>query len=312
MERSFRTVFASAQSVPLTTTELASPSQLAKLVSHGTERSALEFLVFQELHTLDHATVVKPPFTPAPPEPIGTVTDAFTSQTSVPPAWFGKTTAARATRQNAQVIHTNSTELVFPFHHDAHPALPGTPPTVAPPLQTPARPAHTTTESSVFHTCHATTERSGTTLCHNACAHKEVSPTEFHVSDVPLDSFMPTVDVTAQTDFSSTESNALLRLSTNVSPFQTPTGTELTASASQDSALPETHAIVMVSSWVTIVKDVLPSQTQSGEAESVNVTLDMPMSMVLVLSRQLSAFHAMLPLISIHNSKNVCHALMDV
>ena len=123
---------------------------------------------------------------------------------------------------------------------------------------------------------------------------------------------MPMVDATAQMDFSSMEPNVLLRLLINVLLFQTPTGTELTASASQDSALLEIHAIVMVSSWVTTVKDVLPSQTQSGRAESVNATLVMPMLTVFVPSRLLSAFHAMLPLTSMHNSKSVSHALMDV
>lgn len=206
----------------------------------------------------------------------------------------------------------NSTVNVCHCLLNAHQVSPGTPPTVVLQLQTPAQLDLTTMESSAFHTSHAIREESGTILSVSVFAHKAVSPTVLNASDVLLANCMPTVDATAQKDFSSMESNVSSKQSTNVFQFQTPTGTELTASASQDSALPETHAIVMVSSWVTIVKDVLPSQTQSGEAESVNVTLDMPMSMVLVLSRQLSAFHAMLPLISIHNSKNVCHALMDV
>lgn len=132
------------------------------------------------------------------------------------------------------------------------------------------------------------------------------------MSDVLLVNFMPTVDATAQMDFSSTEPLVLSRLSINVSEFQTPTGTELTVSASQDSALPEIHATVKESSLETIVKDVPPSQTQSGETESVNVTMDMLMLMVFVPSRPLSALPVMSVLSSIHNFKSVFHALMDV
>lgn len=282
-ERSFQTVSAFAQLVLSTTTEPVSPTQPAKLDSHGTERNVLEFHAFQVLHIQDHATVAKPQSTHARLEPIGMVTDVFMSLTSALQAWFGKTTAARATQPNVQVIHMNSTELALLFPQDAHQAFHGTPPTVALQLQTPAPPVLTTTELSVFLTCHATTEKSGTTHCPNAFAHKEASPTEFHVSDVPLANFTPTEVATAQTDFSSMEPPVSSRLSTNVSPFQTPTGTELTASASQDSALPETHATAMVSSWVTTVKDAPQSQTQSGRAESVNATPDLPMSTVFVL-----------------------------
>ncbi len=132
------------------------------------------------------------------------------------------------------------------------------------------------------------------------------------MSDVLLANFMPTVDATVQTDFSLMEPPVLSRLSINVLEFQIPTGTELTVSASQDLVLPETHAIVKESSLETIVKDVPPSQTQSGETESVNVTTVMLMLTVFVPSRLLSALPAMLVLSSIHNSKSVFHALMDV
>lgn len=44
---------------------------------------------------------------------------------------------------------------------------------------------------------------------------------------------------------------------------------------SQDSQLLETLAIVMVSLWVIIVKDVQPNLTLFGPTESVNVTMVM-------------------------------------
>lgn len=156
------------------------------------------------------------------------------------------------------------------------------------------------------------TEKSGTILSVNAFAHQDHSQMEFNVLNVPLDNFMPTEDATVQMEPSSMESNVPLRLPINVSESQTPTGTELTVSASQDSQPTETHAIVMVSSWETIVKDAPQSQTQSGAAESVNVTLDMPMSTVFVRLLLQLALNAMSELSSTHNSKNVFHALMDV
>lgn len=272
-----------AQPVLSTATEPVLPTQPARPDSHGTERNALEFHASQVLHTQAHATAAKPQSTHAQLEPIGMVTDVFMSLTSVLQAWFGKTTVARATQLSVQAIHMNSTEPVSLFLQDAHQAYHGTPPTVALQLQTPAPPVHTTTELSVFLTCHATTEKSGTTPCPNAFAHKEASPTEFHVFDAPLVNFTPTEVATAQTDSSSMEPPVLSRLLINVSPFQTRTGTELTASASQDSALPETHATAMVSSWVTTAKDAPQSQTQSGRAESANATPDLPMSTVFVL-----------------------------
>lgn len=209
-------VSAFAQPVLSTTMEPASPTQLAKPDSHGTEKNALEFHASQVLHIQDHATAAKPQSIHAQLEPIGMVTDVFMSLTSALLAWFGKTTAARATQLNVQVIHMNSMEPVSLFPQDAHQAFHGTPPTDALQLQTPAPPVHTTTELSVFHICHAITEKSGTTLCLNVFAHKEASPTEFHVSDAPLVNFTPTEVVTAQTDFSSMELPVLSRLSTNV------------------------------------------------------------------------------------------------
>ena len=87
---------------------------------------------------------------------------------------------------------------------------------------------------------------------------------------------------TVQLELSLMELNVLSKLWINVLELLTPTGMELTASVSQDSQLPGTHAIVMVSSWVTIVKDVPPNLTQSTPMESVNVTTVMSNSMVSV------------------------------
>lgn len=50
---------------------------------------------------------------------------------------------------------------------------------------------------------------------------------------------------------------------------------ELIVFVSQDSQLLETLAIVMVSLWVIIVKDVQPNLTLFGPTESVNVTMVM-------------------------------------
>jgi len=69
---------------------------------------------------------------------------------------------------------------------------------------------------------------------------------------------------------------------TDVLEFQTPTGTELIVFASQASQLPETHATVLASSWVIIVKDVPLSQTQSSPTVFVNVITDMSMLTELV------------------------------
>ena len=206
----------------------------------------------------------------------------------------------------------NSTANVSHCQPSAHQVSPGTPQTDAPQLQTPAQPAHTTMESSAFHINHVTREESGTIPSVNAFAHKEVSQTVLNVSDVPLVNSMPTEDATAQMDFSSMEPNVSSKPSINVSESPTPTGTELTASASQDSALPETHAIVKESLSETIVKDVPPSPTQSGETESVNATTVMPMLTVFVPSRLLSASPAMSEPSSTANSKNAFHVLTDV
>jgi hypothetical protein len=127
-------------------------------------------------------------------------------------------------------------------------------------------------------------EESGTTLSVNAFAHKAPSQTEPLVLDVLLDNFTPTEDATAQTEPSSMELNALLELLIDVSAFQTLTGTEPTAFASQATQPTETHATAMVSSSETSVKDVPPSQTQSGPTESVNATMVMPMLTVFVPS----------------------------
>ena len=206
----------------------------------------------------------------------------------------------------------NSTVNVCHCLLNAHQVSPGTPPTVVLQLQTPAQLDLTTMESSVFHTSHAIREESGTILSVSVFAHKAVSPTVLNASDVLLANCMPTVDATAQKDFSSMESNVSSKQSTNVFQFQTPTGTELTVFVSPDSQQLEIHAIVKELLLETIVKDVLLSQTQSGEMESVNVTMVMLMLTVFVLLRLLSALHAMLVLSLTVNFKNVFHVLMDV
>lgn len=169
----------------------------------------------------------------------------------------------------------------------------------------------TSMESSVSHTLHVTTEESGTILSVNASAHKDLSPTVPLAFDAPLDNSMPTEDATAQMELSSMELNALSELLTNVSAFQTPTGTELTVSASQASQPTETHASVTVSSLETSVKDVRQSQTQSGPTESVNATMDTPKLTVFAQSLPPSQSNATSELTSTLNSKSAFHVLMD-
>jgi hypothetical protein len=132
------------------------------------------------------------------------------------------------------------------------------------------------------------------------------------VSDAPPVNFMPTEVATAQMEPFSMELNAQSEQPTDVSEFQTPTGTELTVSASQVSQPTEIHASVMDSLWEIIVKDVPPSQTLSGPAEYADATTDMPMLTVFVPSSLPSQLNATSELFSIHNSKSAFHALMDV
>jgi hypothetical protein len=102
----------------------------------------------------------------------------------------------------------------------------------------------------------------------------------FFVFDAAPTNFMPTEGATAQTEPSSMEINVSLELLTNASAFETPTGMELTVSASQDSQPTETHVIAMVLSLETSVKDAPPSQTLVGPMEFANVTMGMLTSMV--------------------------------
>ena len=84
MERSSKTVFASAPLVNSKKAESATTSQLARTEPHGTENRVLEFHVFQVPHTTADAVVVKLQSTLAQQVPIGMETDAFTSPTSAP------------------------------------------------------------------------------------------------------------------------------------------------------------------------------------------------------------------------------------
>lgn len=205
----------------------------------------------------------------------------------------------------------NSTANVFHFQPSAHQDWPGTTPTVVHQPATSAHLDHTTTESSVFHTLHVIAVESGMILSVNASAHKVHSPTEPFAFDALLVNFTPTEDATAQMEPSSMELNAPSELSTNVSAFQTPIGTELIVFASQVTQQTVTHAIVMVSLSETSVKDVPPSQTLSGLTESVNATTALLMLMVCALLLLPSQLNAMSELSSTVNSKNVFHALTD-
>lgn len=69
---------------------------------------------------------------------------------------------------------------------------------------------------------------------------------ELHALDALQANFMPMEDVIVQMEPSLMELNVLFEVLTDVFPFPTPTGTELTAYASQDSQLAETHVSVTV------------------------------------------------------------------
>lgn len=106
-------------------------------------------------------------------------------------------------------------------------------------------------------------------------AHKVDSGTQFNVLDALKANFMLMVVVIAQMEPSLMELNVLFKLLINVFLFQILTGMEPTVFVSQVSQLLETHAIVMVLLWVTIAKDVLQNQIQSGPMEFVNATMVM-------------------------------------
>ncbi len=206
----------------------------------------------------------------------------------------------------------NSMANVFLFQQNAHQVLPGTQQTAVLQLQIPAQQVHITMVSSVFHINHAIREESGTIPSVNVSALQDHSQMVSNVSDVELVNFMPMEAAIVQLEHSLMESNVLLRLSINVLELPILTGMELTVFASQVSQLLETHAIVMVSLWVTIVKDAPPNQTQSSPMESVNVTTAMLSLTVFVPSRLLLLSNVMLAPTLTVNSKNVFHVLMDV
>ncbi len=170
----------------------------------------------------------------------------------------------------------NSTTNVSHFPPNAHKASTGATTTAAYPPATSVHQVLTSTESSVSHSLHVITEESGMIPSVNVSAHKDLSPTVPLVFDAPLANFILTADATAQMEPSSMELNVPSKPWTIVSAFQTPTGMELTVSASQASQPTEIHASVMVSSLETSAKDVPQSQTQSGPTESVNATTDTP------------------------------------
>lgn len=210
----------------------------------GTEKNVWEFHATQVLLTTVDAHAVKFQSSLAQQVPIGTVTDVFLSQTSVHQAWFGKTSNVKAIQQNVLETHMNSTELAFLFHLDAHQVWLGTTQTAAPQPATLAQLELITTESNVFHLWLVKMAESGMILSVNASALRAHSQMELHALDVLLVNFMQTEDAIVQMEPSSMELNALFEVLTDVFPFLTPTGTELTASASQDFQLAGTHVSV--------------------------------------------------------------------
>lgn len=246
------------------------------------ESNVLEFHVSVVLHSTLDADVVKPQFMPAPPVPIGMVTDVFSLLTSAQLVWFGKIIVANQTHQNALVILMNSMANVFHCQLNANQVSPGTTPMDVSQLQTLAQLVLITTVLNVFHINHVIREESGTILYLNVSALKELSQMVKNVSDVPqVNSTLLEVAI-AQSELSSMEPNVPLCQLTNVLESQAQTGTELTVFVSQDSQQLEAHAIVMVSSLVTIVKDVQPNQTLSSPMVSANVTMVMLMLTELV------------------------------
>ena len=282
MEKPSLTVFAFAHKANLNKKENVLTTQLVKPDSNGMESNVLEFHVSVVLHSTQDADVVKPQFMPAPPVPIGMVTDVFSLLTSAQLVWFGKIIVANQTHQNALVILMNSMANVFHCQLNANQVSPGTTPMDVSQLQTLAQLVLITTVLNVFHINHVIREESGTTLYLNVSALKELSQMVKNVSDVPqVNSTLLEVAI-AQSELSSMEPNVPLCQLTNVLESQAQTGTELIVFVSQDSQQLEAHAIVMVSSLVTIVKDVQQNQTLSSPTVSVNVTMVMLMLMELV------------------------------
>lgn len=101
------------------------------------------------------------------------------------------------------------------------------------------------------------------------------SGTQFNVLDALKANFTLMAVAIVQMEPSLMELNVLFKPLINVFLFQIPTGMEPIVFASQVSQQLETHVIVMVLSWATIVKDVLQNQIQYGLMEFVNVTMVM-------------------------------------
>lgn len=179
-EKFFKTVSVFVPLDNLNKKENALTIQSAKMEPTGTEKNASEFHAIQELHTVAVAHAVKSQFLLAQQVLIGMATDVCMLLTSAHLVWFGKTSNAEVIQQNALEIHTNSTELVFLFHQDAHQVWPGITPTVAPQPATLAQLDLTTTELSAFHSWLAKTAESGTILSVNVYAHKAHFLTELH------------------------------------------------------------------------------------------------------------------------------------
>ena len=134
----------------------------------------------------------------------------------------------------------------------------------------------------------------------------------FNVLDVHLDNNMQLEDVSVHKVLSLMESNVLLEPLIDVFLLLILTGMELIVFVSQDFLQVTISVSVKALLLEIIVKDVLLSQIQFSEKEFVNVTMDLQMLMVpahLKLQFQLNVEWL---LISIVNSKNVYHALMDV
>ena len=245
-EKFFKMVFVFVQLVNSSKKENALTIQSVKMEPPGTEKNVWAFHATQVLLTTVDAHAVKFQSSLVQLVPIGMVTDVFLSLTSVHLAWFGKTSNAEAIQQNVLETHMNSTELAFLFHPDAHQVWLGTTLTVAPQPATLAQLELITTERNVFHLWLVKMAESGMTLSVNASALKAHSQMDLHALDALPVNFMPTEDATVQTEPSSMELNALLEVLTDVFPFLTPTGTELTASASQDFQPAATHVSVTV------------------------------------------------------------------
>ena len=116
------------------------------------------------------------------------------------------------------------------------------------------------------------TEESGMILSVNASAHKALSGMALNVSDAQLANFMQLTAATAHKERSLTELNVQSEQVTDASVFPIPTGTELTAFASQVSQPAVTHVSVTVLSLATTANDAPPNPTQSGPMASANAT----------------------------------------